>query len=130
MEAEFKAAVDQMFVAPSFVRMWGQIHLRYMQMGFTDHLSDGERIKEYKYITEQYRKFVFKSKGEVMKLTDDPETVQGWVDSKLATLQEAPTDRKALVYATFRDDWLTDLYNTASMELVEREGFKEDEDAL
>ena len=90
---------------------WSVIRQIYDNMGFTDPMTDSQRIEEYSYISEQMHKFVSKKYNEIMQYEDDLVTMSEKVSDILDKVEENSRDRKTLVYYMLRDDWLIQLYN-------------------
>lgn len=109
------------FTLPAFSTMWPIIHQRYQAMGFQDHLSDKERINEYKYIVEQYRKYIAGHEKQILKYENNLEDMLKVIEELITKAPEVDIERKVLVYYTLRDDWLTDLYNAVILILQLKE---------
>lgn len=125
---EYRDLIERAFQVPGFVELWPYIQSKYQEMGFKDHLTDREMIQEYKYISEQYRKFIFKRQDAIMAIADNPELVMDLVSDQISKLTESPTERKQLVYSAIRDEWLVSLYQISAIETMARNEKKEMED--
>lgn len=90
---------------------WAAIKQTYMNMGFTDPMTDSQKIDEYAYISEQMHKFVSKKYNEIMQYEDDLNAMAEKVEDILERVEENSRDRKTLVYYMLRDDWLIQLHN-------------------
>ena len=101
--------IERAFYMPNILGYWGDIQARYNMMGFTDKLTDKDKIEEYDYITRQLNKYISSHKVQITKSND--------LDTMLAVVEElhskAPfeaKERKTLVYMAMRDSWLEGLY--------------------
>lgn len=113
--------IESRFVLPSFINMWYPIQTRYQVMGFKDPMTDGEMIEEYKYVKEQYCKYISSHQKGILDKRQDLDKMLEYVERLISKADDVSTDRKTLVYYTMRDDWLIDLYNTIVTELQKRE---------
>lgn len=94
-----------LFSVKGFEGLWYNIKAMYEQLGFTDPLADGDRIKEYTYISQQFRKYVGTKKGELLVckgVEEMIEKIQGWLDAP----EVYKTSRKETVYQFLCDHWL------------------------
>ena len=104
--------LERAFFMPNLIGYWPDIQQRYKMMGFTDQLTDKEKIEEYDYITKQLNKYLSAHHDEVLSKCDSDLSMMLGVIKNL--LDKAPTvtkDRKSLVYMAMRDDWLIGMYN-------------------
>lgn len=118
--------IESKFELPSFINLWYPIQTRYKVMGFNDHMDDTEMIEEYKYVKEQYCKYISSHQKGILDKRQDLDKMLKYVESLISKADDVSTDRKTLVYYTMRDDWLIDLYNTIVTELQKREDVDEE----
>lgn len=113
--------IESRFELPSFISLWYPIQTRYKVMGFNDPMADEEMIEEYKYVKEQYCKYISSHQKGILDKRQDLDKMLKYVEGLISKADDVSTDRKTLVYYTMRDDWLVDLYNTIVTELQKRE---------
>lgn len=94
--------------------MWSILRAQYEVLGFSDGISDEEKIAEFKYINQQLRKYVFTLQDNVYTMVGSPDRVAAFATDKLAGASEEATTRQELVYNFVRDQWLIGLINTAA----------------
>ena len=100
----------QLFRLPDFFEMWVVINDYYEnQLAFKDEISDSERIAEYKWITQQYRKYVSKQKDVIMG-HDSYDEMSAEIEDMISKASEYGDSRKELVYNILRDTWLLSTY--------------------
>ena len=109
-------SVEEMFRLPSFEAMWDICHTKYGQLCFSDRISDEERIAEYKWITQQFRKYVFSHQTPINKAFENGgvEGVLSQIEELMQSASEYGTDRKTLAYTFIRDNWLANLHQLFS----------------
>lgn len=97
--------LEQLFYMPNLVGWWYQIQNKYRQFGFNDVLSDAEMIEEYDYIAHNLNKYISSHKHQIMD-SGDLEQIYNELESLHAKADDGGKERKKLVYASLRDDWL------------------------
>lgn len=107
---DLRDGVSRMFELPTVLNMWPTIQKTYAMLGFKDVLSDEKMISEYKYIVEQYRKYVSSHEKQVLKCESISAMAEA-VEKMIKNAPEVDLDRKVLVYYQIRDSWLWNLYN-------------------
>jgi len=122
MDAEVQSIMDEAFKVPSFIVLWPAIHRHYGELGFTDPITDAERIEEYTWIVQQLRKFISTKSGPISEKAEKPVEM-------LAVLQKIKTaadgkdtavyDRKHLVFQLMRDDWIATFVTNLSLKIEE-----------
>lgn len=115
-------SIDAAFRTPSVLDMWPVMLKLYESLGFSDTLTDAQRIDEFCYIVEQYRKYIFSKQAIITKNPNDFEAMLAKVEDLIAKAPEPKRtdDRKVIVYYSLRDGWLTNLYNTIALIIDER----------
>lgn len=106
-----REALHGSFHMKGFSEMFAIIDQYYEQYKLGALLTDEERIKEYQYVNEQLRKFVFKSQDTILGHGSDLDSMQEEVATMLSRSPEYADDRKKLVYNFMRDAWLVEVYN-------------------
>lgn len=101
--------IAKMFELPTFLNIWPTIQKTYNMLGFKDDISDERMISEYKYIVEQFRKYVSSHEKQVLKC-ENIEAMLTVVEKMIKSAPEVDLDRKVLVYYQIRDTWLWNLY--------------------
>ena len=121
-----REALAESFKMKGFNEMFSIIDQYYEQYKLGISLNDEERIKEYQYVNEQLRKFVFRSQDAILDHGSGLEGMQTEVATMLARSPEYADDRKKLIYNFMRDAWLVEIYNIIGY-LIESAGEEEDE---
>jgi hypothetical protein len=111
-DSEAIKSIKDLFKTPSLLGLWPLCKAKYEELGFTDELSDRDKIDEYTYIYEQYKKFVFSHQVPVLKHSRSLYSMNEYVEELIAKTAEKADTRKKLVYFALRDDWLTVLWQT------------------
>ena len=119
--------IDSCFEEIPLLGYWDSIKFTYENMGFTDPMTDSQRIEEYSYISEQLHKFITKKHSELMKYRDALPNMYDAVGDVIKNLSETSKDRKMLVYYMLRDNWLIQLRNAIYYTMIAPE--EEDDDA-
>ena len=110
----------------SFEETWFTIKQMYETMGFSDKLTDKERIEEYTYISQQLRKYV-SSKQDVVLSKDTYGDMVLVLEDLIAKAPEYSMVRKELVYGFLRDHWLLEVYGALSRFMENDEEEEEEE---
>jgi len=113
--------LEASFQTPSFTDWWPEIHRQYQEFGFTDDISDATRIDEYKYVSEQLRKYIFSKQDQILSYKDDLVGMLAEVEGLMGKAKEHAPGRKGLVYVAMRDAWLRALYTNIMMMINELE---------
>lgn len=106
---DLRDSIAKMFELPTFLNIWPTIQKTYNMLGFKDEISDERMISEYKYIVEQFRKYVSSHEKQVLKC-ENIEAMLTVVEKMIKSAPEVDLDRKVLVYYQIRDTWLWNLY--------------------
>lgn len=106
---DLRDSIAKMFELPTFLNIWPTIQKTYNMLGFKDNISDEKMISEYKYIVEQFRKYVSSHEKQVLKC-ENIEAMLTVVEKMIKSAPEVDLDRKVLVYYQIRDTWLWNLY--------------------
>ena len=121
------SVIDNCFAEVPLLGYWDSIKQTYEGMGFTDPMTDSQRIEEYSYISEQLHKFIAKKHTELMRYREALPNMYDAVEDVIQNLSETSKDRKMLVYYMLRDSWLIQLKNAIYYTMMTPE--EEDEDA-
>lgn len=123
MRPEYKQTVELLFRAADFETMWMAVGNMYQYLGFTDKISDQQRIDEYKWIVQQLRKYMFTKQTTIME-KESIEDMLAAVESLIGKADEYGRERKEVVYNFMRDHWLYEVRDT----LVSMRSDDEDEE--
>lgn len=123
---ELKQELEGAFVQRDFQSMWFLLNAKYEAMAFKDNIADSIRIQEYKYIVQQYRKFISGQRDAFMECTTVEEMLQ-LIDNLLMNAAEYGKERKELVYNFVRDDWLYGLQNFI-IQIMQGEDIEEEDE--
>ena len=106
---DVRDSISRLFELPTVLNMWPTIQKTYTMLGFKDVLKDEKMISEYKYIVEQFRKYVSSHEKQILKC-ENIEAMLIAVEKMIKNAPEVDLDRKVLVYYQIRDSWLWNLY--------------------
>ena len=106
---DVRDSISRLFELPTVLNMWPTIQKTYTMLGFKDVLTDEKMISEYKYIVEQFRKYVSSHEKQILKC-ENIEAMLIAVEKMIKKAPEVDLDRKVLVYYQIRDSWLWNLY--------------------
>lgn len=106
---DVRDSISRLFELPTVLNMWPTIQKTYTMLGFKDVLTDEKMISEYKYIVEQFRKYVSSHEKQILKC-ENIEAMSIAVEKMIKNAPEVDLDRKVLVYYQIRDSWLWNLY--------------------
>lgn len=106
---DVRDSISRLFELPTVLNMWPTIQKTYNMLGFKDVLTDEKMISEYKYIVEQFRKYVSSHEKQILKC-ENIEAMLIAVEKMIKNAPEVDLDRKVLVYYQIRDSWLWNLY--------------------
>ena len=112
MEEQYEDILDLIrdeFKTPDLLAYWPELLRRYKEMGFSDPLTDEQRIKEFTYIVQQVRKYVFSNQKIILSHLYDLPRMLAVVDDLIEKRTETSDERKKLVYYAVRDEWLAHL---------------------
>ena len=73
-------------------------------MNFKDSLSDKERINEYKYVYEQYLKYIFKNQDVILNVEKNYKRMLMEAEELRKRTSDSATERKKLVYQSLRNE--------------------------
>lgn len=111
---------DEAFAVPDFIQLWPEIQRQYNDLGFTDTLTDEERIREYNWIVQQLRKVISTKQGQIQSYAEDlPKMLEVLEDFKRKNRSRdtAYVDRKHLVLGVLRDQWVNSFIVNISIEI-------------
>lgn len=100
--------LEQMCYMPNLIGWWDNIRNKYAQFGFTDVMSDEETIEEFDYIARQLNRYISSHQKEILE-NSDLIAMRDTVINLHSKAEDAARERKKLVYASLRDDWLVGL---------------------
>ena len=123
---ELKQSLEAAFTPRDFQSMWFALNAKYEALSFQDNISDAERIQEYKYIVQQYRKFI-SGQHDAFMACISAEDMLMLIDSLLANAAEYGKERKEIAYNFMRDDWLYELQNFI-VQVIYEEGIEEEDE--
>ena len=111
VDQSVKEVVQGLFRSKDFESLWFIIKEQYKELGFSDVLSDQERIDEYKWITHQLRKYMFGKQDDIMSCNSVDEMIAK-VEILIGKADEYGDERKKVVYNFMRDHWLYEVRNS------------------
>lgn len=104
---------NALFTADDFEQIWMELNQLNEALKFEDYWDDEERIKEYKYVTQQLRKYMASKRNEVLEKTTLQDMV-AYVEDLITKQREYGDTRQDILYNFMRDHWLVQLYNILS----------------
>lgn len=114
---EFQDTLENAFTLARFPEVVVELNGRYEALGLGTSLSDDERISEYWWITQQFRKYINGKKTTLVNMKKDPAMLLRTIESFIEESSESPKDRKYFMYTMLRDEWLLSMRNLVSMEM-------------
>jgi hypothetical protein len=105
---DFIAELEGAFVPRDYQSMWFQLNAKYKSLGFSDAISDEQRIREYEYIVKQFRKYISSQKDTFMECRN-AEDMLALINDRLDNAKEYGSSRSDLVYNFVKDDWLHEI---------------------
>lgn len=112
--------LEPCFAVAGFGDSFIALNQLYSSLDFKDEISDNERIAEYKWITQQLRKYIGKQK-EVILSHKNREEILAEIENLISKTSEYGDNRKEIAYNIMRDDFLAQLHNI--VELYEEEEY-------
>ena len=88
------------------VASWENMCLTYDALRFSDHLSDGERLEEFKWITHNMNAFLTKTRNKLLTCQDREAMVEVLRRSLYPSGKIELGDRKSLAYQKLRQQWI------------------------
>ena len=125
VEERLKELIDQAFSNFDTLDNWSVFTSKYKQLEFTDELTDDMRIAEFKWIGEQFRKYV-NTRESTIRQNYDPYRIREQLYKYLEDAKVEYTERKRVAYASIRNDWLRNLLVGVHLIIDEYEGDEED----
>jgi len=113
VDPKLKEQIAFMFRARDFESMWYLLSEQYTRLGFTDPLTDQQKIDEYKWIVQQLRKYMFSKQDAILSCNSIGEMIDA-VDAMIGNSAEYGEERKKVVYNFMRDHWLLEVRNYLS----------------
>jgi len=117
---------DGLLSADDFYAIWTDLNQMYSELGFSDPMTDADRVREYTYIAQQLKKYIGSKKGRILaceSLSEMCDVVEGMMERT----REYGTDRLDVAYNFYRDRWLANVYNVLSQIAVSEHEEDEDE---
>jgi hypothetical protein len=88
------------------IASWESLYDTYVSMRFTDHLSDDERLDEFKWIVQQMNSFLTKMRSKLLTCKDAEAIVELLRKNYTPSGKMELSTRKALVYQKLRQQWI------------------------
>ena len=125
-EDVFLEAFNDMFELDSFCENYLKVqHIASEIFGFTDDMTDAQKLEEAKWVPEQFRKFTNTKRRSFEKFKESPMMLSTAIGEALKDSQEYAMDRKHMLYNYMRDEWLR-MFNAIVMEYVDMNEDEED----
>ena len=117
---------NALFTMNDFEQVWLEIDQLHGNLKLDGFLDSEEKIGEYKYITQQLRKYMASKRNEVLEKNTLQDMV-AYVEDLISKQREYGDTRKDILYNFMRDHWLVQLYNVLSQMAAADENAEEDE---
>jgi len=121
-----KETLELLFNMPSFYNMFIILNSKYKELDFKDDISDSERIAEYTWITQQYRKYISRQHDTILS-HDNLVDMLKEIEDMITKANEYGSNRKEIVYNAIRDEFLTNTYRIIEVWMTDtdEEGMEE-----
>lgn len=120
-DEQFERDLESAFSTVSFTEYFPQIAKRYEELGFTDRLSDSEKIQEAWWIVQQLRKFMGKQRAAALSMASDLDGLIELFERMRDRATETCADRRDLIYHVLRDEWISRMIVSIDIEKTNRE---------
>ena len=108
------------------IASWESLCDTYDALRFTDHLSDAERLEEYKWIVQQMNSFLTKIRTKLLSCKDLEAMVEALKASYTPAGKIDLSARRALVYQKLRQRWMGTMINQLMAMLEQQEMEEQD----
>lgn len=108
------------------IASWESLCDTYDALRFTDHLSDAERLEEYKWIVQQMNSFLTKIRTKLLSCKDLEAMVEALKASYTPAGKIDLSARRALVYQKLRQRWMGTTINQLMAMLEQQEMEEQD----
>lgn len=108
------------------IASWESLCDTYDVLRFTDHLSDAERLEEYKWIVQQMNSFLTKIRTKLLSCKDLEAMVEALKASYTPAGKIDLSARRALVYQKLRQRWMGTMINQLMAMLEQQEMEEQD----
>lgn len=115
-----------LFAVADFEQAWYELNQLYSDLGFSDQLTDEQRIAEYKWITQQLRKYMG-TKEQAVLSCDSIQDMAATVEDMISKQREYGDTRQEVAYNFVRDHWLASVHSVLSQMAVSEIDEEEDE---
>lgn len=104
---------NALFAVDDFEQVWYEVDQLHDALKLREYGDDAEKIAEYKYVTQQLRKYMA-SKKETVLGCDSLEDMVSAVEMLIMKQREYGDTRQDLLYNFMRDHWLMRVHNILS----------------
>lgn len=111
-----------MFKTPPFYDYYPTIAQKYRWFGFTDELTDEQRLAEFAEIYQQFRKFVGSKQAAVLNRSEALESLLAYLQDQVERCDLYPRSRVEMVRNSLKVDWLKSCINQVSALIEELRG--------
>ena len=119
---DVERALGVMFQTPPFYDYYPTIAQKYKWFGFTDELTDEQRLAEFAEIYQQFRKFVGSKQAAVMGRSEALESLLVYLQDQVERCDLYPRSRVEMVRNSLKVDWLKGCINQVSALIEELRG--------
>lgn len=104
---------NALFTADDFEQIWLELDQLHENLKLDEFWDSEEKIGEYKYVTQQLRKYMASKRNEVLEKNTLQDMVS-YVEDLITKQREYGDTRQDILYNFMRDHWLVQLYNILS----------------
>ena len=115
-----RSTLNLLFQMADFRSMFDIIRNEYDRYELGSGLDDDTKIQEFKYITQQLRKYMASKQDLILNHGGDLEGMRDEIDNLINKAPEYGDERKELIYNFMRDQWLLELRNGVQYLIDER----------
>lgn len=117
---DVERALGVMFETPPFYEFYPTITQKYQWFGFTDRLTDEQRLAEFGEVYQQFRKFVGSKQSAIMDRQENLDSLEAYLRDQVSRADMYPRTRVDMVRNSLKVDWLNRCLNqvTALMEEI------------
>ena len=106
---DLRGVLEDASEVPSLVEFYPTLSQWYDTFGFTDQITDAQRLAEYGQILQQFKKFVGSNRRAIADLADDTDKLTKYVKDLFPGQAEYPKTRVEIVYQALRNSFINTL---------------------
>lgn len=119
---DVERALGVMFETPPFYEFYPTIMQKYSYFGFTDKLTDEQRLSEFAEVYQQFRKFVGSKMSAVMDRQENLDSLLTYLEDQRDRSDVYPKTRVEMVRNSLKVDWIDRCRNQVTALIEEIRG--------